>query len=127
MNNDNKPMIRFVFFVVFGFMVLFPTTFILISTRTIQVYIIPIIMILFFLGVFGGMIRLISKQSIKVKQATPFTENRRCVHCNKIIELEYKYCPDCGGEQTNYIICEYCGHHNDKNRIQCEECNALIK
>jgi hypothetical protein len=59
-------------------------------------------------------------QSRRVKQV-------KCTYCNQMIDAHADTCPICGNRQNETIECEYCGHINKGNLLQCEECNALLK
>lgn len=88
---------------------------------------IPIIVFLIFGVIFGTMFKLITKKQKEYTNMQYPIGDRHCIHCHESIETYHKFCPLCGTEQTSYIICDYCGHRNSLQDLQCKECNALIK
>lgn len=122
-NNTQGPAIIILLFV--GVFFFFPFIFITTMDGFSVLFIIPFIMILFFI-LFIFIAVKFGKQN-NVRRTTVFTRDSRCTQCARTIDPNYKYCPHCGMEQLDYIVCEYCGHHNSKQNLQCEECNALIK
>ena len=123
-NQRNKSVMLIVLIFV-GFFFLFPFLFISFVDGFSVLFVIPFFMILFF-GIFiVAAIKFNNSQNYR--RTTVFTEDTTCTQCGNGIESNHKYCPHCGMKQLEYIVCEYCGHHNNKQNLQCEECNALIK
>ena len=119
-----------VFFIVFvfvGLFMIFPMAFIFLADGFTGFWLMPIIMFIIMLGASLFIFGAVKKSTKQYKQHTFQTDERHCIHCHESIETHHKYCPHCGVEQTDYIICDYCGHKNNKHNLQCEECNALIK
>lgn len=117
------PILLFIGFIAFFFF--FPFIFIT-SVRVMSfMFLMPFFMILIFIFIIFVSYR--SKRKEHVSRSTVFTSDRRCNNCLSSIDIEHEYCPHCGKKQTDYIICDYCGHKNSTDRLQCEECNALIK
>jgi choline-glycine betaine transporter len=75
--------------------------------------------IFFFIMVFAlKFITGASKQSTTVKS---------CPTCHSHVPLYAKFCQYCGTKLSGKIICEYCGHENEEEFLQCEQCNGLLK
>lgn len=130
--NSNNPGKK-VFFIIFFVM----ATFFLIPVFVISAIdgftgfmIIPIIMLIIMGGFFFLVFSLAnnaSKRQNRFNSDTYTTSERHCIQCHEQISTTDKYCPNCGTEQTEYIVCDYCGHQNNKHLLQCQNCNALIK
>lgn len=125
-NSDGKKILLFIFFVM-GLFFLMPISFIFISDGFSGFILIPLIMFAIMVFAILFFFKLASKNVKRENQKILYTDDRHCVHCHESIEMHHQFCPYCGKEQTNYIVCDYCGHKNDKRLLQCEECNALIK
>jgi hypothetical protein len=104
-----------------------PISFIFLADGPPMFIIMPVLMFAIMFGVFVFLIKVSSKNPQNRNNAFTELDERHCIHCHESIETYHKFCPLCGVEQTNYIICDYCGHENPKELLQCEKCNALIK
>jgi regulatory protein YycI of two-component signal transduction system YycFG len=127
-NNGSKIIIIVVFFM--GLMFFIPIIVISLIDGFSSFMLIPIITFLFMISVFFTIIFVANKSYQKQNQFTRDgyqTLQRHCIQCHEEIETSDTYCPHCGTEQTEYIVCDYCGHKNNKHNLQCEKCNALIK
>lgn len=51
---------------------------------------------------------------------------KECENCLAIIPIDSDFCPKCGINVKDSVICEYCGHRNKIGAVICEECNGLI-
>ena len=124
--NDYKKIIRIVF-VFIGFMMLIPAFFMLLFDGIGLYMLIPIFSFLLFGIIFFTMFRFIMSKQQDIYSMHIGNQARHCVQCHEPIESYHNFCPHCGAEQSDYVICEYCGHRNNKHDLQCKECNALIK
>lgn len=126
--NGTKVVVLILFFM--GLMFFMPMIIISVIDGFSTFMLLPIIMFIVMAGIFL-LILYVAKKNIN--KTTEFTkdgyqsEARHCIHCHEEISTSDTFCPDCGAEQTNYIVCDYCGHQNNKHNLQCEKCNALIK
>lgn len=105
-----------VFFVI-GFLVLF---LVMMTGRLVLSFSFIVPLVLFItIGVFmaRGMSRV---QSEKV-------ELKICDKCGEKLDPYSRFCKHCGTKVSDKIICEYCGHENSDELLQCENCNALLK
>lgn len=129
-NNNNGKKIVFLVVLFFGFMVFTPLIFIGFVDDFMVFMLIPIITVVMMMGFFFFMF-FVSKSNVEKQQRFQRdgyqTNDRHCIQCHEQISTTDTYCPECGAEQTSYIICDYCGHKNDKHYLQCTKCNALIK
>ena len=75
--------------------------------------------IFFFIMLFAlKFITSVSKQSTTVKT---------CPSCQSKVPLYATFCQYCGTKLSGKSICEYCGHENNDDLLQCEQCNGLLK
>lgn len=128
-NKQGKKVFIIMFFVM-GTFFLIPVVIITAIDGFSTYMLIPIIM----LAIMGGFFLLIfslannnAKRQIRFNSDSYTTTERHCIQCHEQISTTDKYCPECGTEQTEYIVCDYCGHQNNKHLLQCQNCNALIK
>jgi hypothetical protein len=96
--------------------------FMLVSSFEISFFVIAIV---FFLTI------VIFVMYMANKLTTHSFENRyqrlkECENCKVIIPKESEFCPQCGTNLKETIVCEYCGHINKIASVVCEECNGLI-
>jgi len=127
-NNGKKVIIIVLFFM--STMFFMPMIVISLIDGFSSFMVIPIITFFLMVGLFVLILTVAQKNTKKQNlfiQDGYQSEVRHCIHCHEEISTTDAYCPHCGAEQTNYIICDYCGHQNNKHNLQCEKCNALIK
>lgn len=55
------------------------------------------------------------------------TADRHCTSCHESIPVNSEYCPYCGLEQTEFVVCDYCGTQNSRHDLMCTNCNGLLK
>ncbi|PAT02041.1 hypothetical protein CI105_04040 [Candidatus Izimaplasma bacterium ZiA1] len=68
--------------------------------------------------------------SIKLSNGTlqkKATIYKSCPYCRNEIDVNSVFCNVCGEQFNKNIICEYCGHSNSGELLQCEKCNGLLK
>ena len=54
-------------------------------------------------------------------------ETKSCSTCGKVFEGDLKYCPDCGQELDQVLICPSCEYANSANVKFCAECGADLR
>ena len=125
-SNDGKKALIIVMIVVGLFMTM-SISFIFLADGAPMFIIMPVLMFAIMFGLFAFFIKASVKNNQQGNNTFTELDERHCIHCHQSIETYNKFCPLCGVEQTDYIICDYCGHKNKKELLQCEKCNALIK
>ena len=127
MNPRNGKKIILLVLLIMGLFFLMPISFIIFADG-IQVFGI-MIAIMVFLMIFGIVffMRFAFKNVKNIQDQYGLLEEHQCLSCGNHIQGYHRFCPHCGTEQSDKIVCEYCGHKNDKHLLQCSECNALIK
>lgn len=126
-NNQNKRVTTIVL-VFIGFMFLMPTG-IITSIEGFTVFsMIPISMFIFFTVFFLIMVNISNKSTRKANiNSGNNLYDKHCPSCHESIEINSAFCPNCGLEQNEYIICDYCGVKNSKFESNCTSCNGLLK
>lgn len=56
-----------------------------------------------------------------------YQRKKVCSNCSADIPITSTFCPNCGENQSEEVVCEYCGAHNGKDDLMCKECNGLLK
>ena len=113
------------FFIAFGFATFNSGS----STNAIYI---PFIFVSIFITIVGTIVKKTSEQTTRPKRHYDdkdyFGKDNLvpCVDCHKLIDKDFKYCPDCGAPQKDTIICQYCGHENPKSNALCEKCNGFL-
>ena len=97
--------------------------FMLVSVLNISFFIIAIVFFLIIVTFFMYMTNKLNSHSFETKSQ----RLKECESCNAIILIESEFCPKCGVNVKDSVICEYCGHSNKIGSIICEECNGLIE
>ena len=50
-----------------------------------------------------------------------------CFNCKEEIPFGSEFCPKCGVNLTEKVVCDYCGHLNPVDAVECSECKANLK
>lgn len=126
-NNQNKKIVG-VGMVVMTLMFLGPTFILYLGGNFDFFTSIPIFMYIMF---FGAIFSFIKKAKKKNDEKEPISfhkyEDRHCISCHESIDVNSKYCPYCGSEQDEDVVCDYCGQKNNKHDLMCTNCNGLLK
>ena len=51
---------------------------------------------------------------------------KNCYKCDSEIEESFKFCPNCGSNQTE-LACPNCKYKNEPNSKFCQECGTNLK
>jgi RNA polymerase subunit RPABC4/transcription elongation factor Spt4 len=78
-----------------------------------------LVMVLFFI--------LIAKRVDAYNIENRYERLKECSNCKTIVSIDSEFCPKCGTNLKETVICEYCGHINKKGSVVCEECKGLIE
>ena len=116
----NKGTNAGVFFGLLGFAI-FGFVFFMIFNVSFRMFsVVPVIIIILILFGVVGLMRNIQSGALEDRATLRTT----CYSCKKHIPSGTKYCPHCGVDLYEEVICEYCGASNNAS---CSECNGLLK
>jgi len=126
-NQSGKKLVSFVLIFI-GIMVVSPMSMISVLDGFPVFAIVPIVMFVLF-GLFSTLIIKSASKKTKNTDSVYYgnSEERHCTSCHESIPVNSEYCPYCGLEQTDFVICDYCGQKNSKNDLMCTNCNGLLK
>ena len=86
-------------------------------------YLLPIILVLGIGGFFMYIAKSINTGHFEERLKIRMT----CYKCNAEIDASSEFCPKCGVNLNDKIECEYCGHLNPFDAVECQKCKANIK
>ena len=86
-------------------------------------YLLPIILIFgiggFFMYIAKGLNTAHFEERLKIRMI--------CYKCKAEIEAGSEFCPKCGVNLHDKVECDYCGHLNPFDAVECQNCNANLK